>query len=148
MSDASVNILLVEDNESDIRLTEIALQRAKFSNALKVARDGESALRMLERQPPFEGESLPDIVLLDLNLPRVHGSEVLRRIREREDLKHLPVVILTTSEAERDVLECYKNHANCYIAKPTDFARFMEVVQSIEHFWLKIAKLPPRGEPS
>lgn len=132
----SIEILLVEDNPGDVRLTQEALRDAKVHNRLRVAGDGVEAMALL-RGP----ERLPDLVLLDLNLPKKGGSEVLAEIKEDERLKHIPVVILTTSQAERDILESYRLRANAYVTKPVDLEQFLRVVQSIEEFWLEIVKL-------
>lgn len=137
-----IEMLLVEDNEADIRLTQIALKQAKMDNRLHVVRDGEQALDFLFQRGRFVDAVRPDLVLLDLNLPRVSGSEVLKEIREEESLKTLPVVVLTTSDADQDIYESYELHANCYITKPVDLRKFMGVVEMIEDFWARIASLP------
>jgi two-component system, chemotaxis family, response regulator Rcp1 len=137
-----VEILLVEDNPGDVRLTTEALKEAKVRNAVHVVSDGEAAIAFLRKQPPFEDAVRPDIVLLDLNLPKLSGREVLADIKADEDLRRIPVVILTTSAAEQDILETYNLHANCYITKPVDLDKFIEVVKQIEDFWLTIVRLP------
>ena len=137
-----IEILLVEDNPGDVRLTQEALGEAKVRNNLAVARDGVEALSYLRREAPFEEASRPDLVLLDLNLPRKDGREVLAEIKADPALRRLPVVVLTTSAAEKDVLESYNLHANCYITKPVDLDQFVGIVSSIEDFWLTIVKLP------
>ncbi|RYY63306.1 MAG: response regulator [Chitinophagaceae bacterium] len=137
-----VHILLVEDNEGDIVLAREALQEGNLLHNLSVARDGEDALRFLRREPPHEGAATPDLVLLDINLPRIDGKEVLATIKQDPGLKVIPVVMLTTSSSEKDVHESYANHANCYITKPVDLDKFMLIVQKIEAFWLSIVKLP------
>ncbi len=137
-----IEILLVEDNPGDVRLTQEALGEAKVRNNLAVARDGVEALSYLRREPPFEDAVRPDLVLLDLNLPRKDGREVLSEIKADPALRRLPVVVLTTSSAEKDVLESYNLHANCYITKPVDLDQFVGIVSSIEGFWLTIVKLP------
>ena len=137
-----IEILLVEDNPGDVRLTQEALGEAKVRNNLAVARDGVEALSYLRREPPFEEASRPDLILLDLNLPRKDGREVLAEIKADADLRRLPVVVLTTSSAEKDVLESYNLYANCYITKPVDLDQFVRIVSSIEDFWLTIVKLP------
>ncbi|EDY82118.1 hypothetical protein VDG1235_1738 [Verrucomicrobiia bacterium DG1235] len=139
-----IEMLLVEDNEADIRLTEIALKHAKLANVLNVARDGEEALDYLRGQGKFAGAVRPDLVLLDLNLPKMNGAEVLKAIRDHKDLQSIPVVILTTSDADKDIYESYELHANCYITKPVDLKKFMGVVEMIEDFWVRVASLPPR----
>lgn len=138
----SVEILLVDDNPGDVRLASEALQEAKIANHLTVAMDGSTALKILRRQSPFENAPRPDLILLDLNLPRKDGREVLAEIKQDEQLRRIPVVVLTTSQAEEDILRAYDLHANCYISKPVDFQQFMNVVQSIETFWLTVVRLP------
>jgi CheY-like chemotaxis protein len=140
-----VQILLVEDNAADVRLTIEALREGKVRNDLHVARDGAEAMEFLRRQGPFADAPRPDLVLLDLNLPRKDGREVLREIKDDDSLKRIPVVVLTTSSAEADILRSYSLHANCYITKPVDLEQFVQVVKSIDDFWLTIVKLP--GEP-
>jgi CheY-like chemotaxis protein len=137
-----IEILLVEDNEGDIGLIEEVFEEAKIRNILHVAKDGEEAMLFLRGEERFSGSPHPDIILLDLNLPKKDGREVLKEIKEGEDLKNIPVVILTTSGAEKDVLKAYDLHANAYITKPLDFNQFMKVIESIENFWLEIVKLP------
>ncbi|HPN37671.1 MAG TPA: response regulator [Melioribacteraceae bacterium] len=133
-----IEILLVEDNPGDVKLTQMALQSAKVINNLHVAINGKEALDYL-----FGGKGIkPDIVLLDLNLPLVDGRDVLKRIKEDENLKRIPVVILTSSKAEEDIVKSYDLHANCYITKPIDLDQFLNVIKSIEDFWLTIVKLP------
>lgn len=141
-----IEILLVEDNPADIRLTTEVLKDAKLRNTIHVARDGIEALEFLRRQGKFNGFPEPDLVLLDLNLPRLNGREVLREIKSDPELKRIPVVILTTSDAEQDILKSYELHANCYITKPVDLEQFSKVVQYIEEFWFTIVKLPS-GKP-
>src|SRR6267143_494508 len=138
-----VDILLVEDNPGDVRLMREALREAKFQNELYVAEDGVEAIAFLRRQGKYAGAVRPDLILLDLNLPRKDGLEVLAEIKEDADLKRIPVVVLTTSQAEADILRAYNLHANCYINKPVDIEQFLTVVKSIEDFWLAIVKLPP-----
>ena len=142
--DGTVEILLVEDNPGDVRLTREAWKEARIRNRLHVAEDGVEALAFLRRQGRHAGAVRPHLVLLDLNLPRKDGREVLAEIKEDPDLRHIPVVILTTSKAEQDVLKTYDLHANCYITKPLDMDQFIRVVRSIEDFWLTIVTLPPR----
>jgi chemotaxis family two-component system response regulator Rcp1 len=137
-----IEILLVEDNPGDVRLTREALKEAKVRNNLAVANDGVEALAYLRREPPHQGATRPDLVLLDLNLPRKDGREVLAEIKADPDLRRLPVVVLTTSTAEQDILESYNLYANCYITKPVDLDQFLGIVTSIEDFWLTIVKLP------
>jgi chemotaxis family two-component system response regulator Rcp1 len=139
-----IEILLVEDNPGDVRLTREALKDAKVSNTLHVVEDGVSAIDYLHRNPPFGEAPRPDLILLDLNLPRKNGREVLAEIKSDDRFKAIPVVILTTSQAEEDVLRAYNLHANCYITKPVDFTQFTTIVKTIEDFWLTIVTLPPK----
>ncbi len=141
-----INILLVEDNPGDVELTEDALRKSKVATRVSVVVDGEDAMDYLCHRGGYETEPTPDLVLLDLNLPRKDGMEVLREMREDPNLKHIPVVILTTSEAERDILAGYRLGANCFISKPVDLNEFRKVVESIDDFWFTIVKLPP-GSP-
>jgi two-component system, chemotaxis family, response regulator Rcp1 len=138
-----IDILLVEDNEADVRLTQEVLQESKIHNNLIVANDGAEALRCLRKEGKFQGTGRPDLILLDLNLPIKDGREVLAQIKADPDFKTIPVVILTTSKAEEDILKTYNLHANCYITKPVDLEQFVTVVNYIEDFWLAIVKLPP-----
>ncbi len=149
MSDAPgvmpIEILLVEDNPADVRLTREALKEEKLINNLSVVTDGVEALAFLRREKPYAGAPRPDLVLLDLNLPRKDGREVLEEIKADPDLKVIPVVVLTSSKAEEDIVRSYRLHANCYISKPVDLGQFLEVVRSIQEFWLTIVKLPRTG---
>jgi len=133
---------LVEDNEGDILLTREALEEAKIVNRISVAYDGIEALEFLKKRAPFGDGETPDLILLDINLPRMDGTEVLGIIKNDPDLRRIPVIMLTTSSSEKDILVSYDNHANCYITKPVDLERFMEVVRTIEDFWISIVKLP------
>lgn len=135
-------ILLVEDNEGDARLAIEALKDSKVRNALYHVRDGVEALAFLRREDPYTDAPVPDIVLLDLNMPRKDGREVLAEIKDDASLRQIPVVVLTTSAAERDMVKSYDLHANAYVVKPLDLDRFIEVVQAIESFWFTIVKLP------
>ncbi len=137
-----VEILLVEDNPGDVRLTREALKEGKVYSNLHWAKDGVEALEFLRRQGKFAGAPRPDIILLDLNLPKKDGREVLFEIKNDDELKRIPVVILTTSKAEEDVLRSYELHANCYVTKPVDLEKFIVVVQSIDRFWLTVVTLP------
>ncbi len=137
-----VEILLVEDNAADVRLTVEALKEGKVRNHLTVAQDGVVAMQVLKREGQYRQARRPDLVLLDLNLPRMDGRELLARIKEDADLKRIPVVVLTTSKAEEDIVRSYNLHANCYITKPVDLERFIQVVRSIDEFWLTVVKLP------
>jgi chemotaxis family two-component system response regulator Rcp1 len=141
-----VNVLLVEDNPGDVRLTQEVLKGGKILNTLIVARDGVEAMACLHREGRFADLEPPDLILLDLNLPKKDGREVLSEIKADPALRRIPVVVLTTSRAEEDVLAAYDLHANCYITKPVQFDRFVEVVGSIEDFWLSIVRLPVDGE--
>jgi len=142
--DKPVEILLVEDNEGDIGLIEEVFEEAKIRNTLHIAEDGEEAILFLRGEGKFSGSPRPDIILLDLNLPKKDGREVLREIKEDNHLKNIPVVVLTTSRAEKDILRSYDLHANAYVTKPLDFDQLIKVVKSIENFWLEIVKLPTK----
>ena len=144
-SAAAVEILLVEDNPGDVRLTKEALKEGKVYNNLHWAKDGVEALEFLKRQGKHADAPRPDIILLDLNLPKKDGREVLALIKKDNDLKQIPVVVLTTSEAEEDVLKSDELHANCYVTKPVDLEKFIHVVQSIDRFWLTVVTLPPNS---
>lgn len=137
-----IHILLVEDNEGDIILTMEALKEAKLDNKISIARDGEQAIQFLNKEGAYTHSRRPDLILLDINLPRIDGIEVLRYVKTNEQLKAIPVVMLTTSTSEKDIDEAYQNFANCYIAKPVDLDTFFEVVQKIENFWVSIVQLP------
>jgi len=137
-----IHILLVDDNEGDILLTKEALEEARIVNRISVAYDGVQALSFLKKEPPFLHEESPDLILLDINLPRMDGTELLSIIKRDPELRRIPVIMLTTSSSERDILISYDNHANCYITKPVDLERFMDVVRTIEDFWISIVKLP------
>jgi CheY-like chemotaxis protein len=136
-----IEILLVEDNPGDVRLTKEALKEGRVRNNLHVAKDGVDALAFLQRTGPYAVAPRPDLILLDLNLPKKNGREVLAQIKQDEQLRHIPVVVLTTSQAEQDVLESYRLRANAYVTKPVDLDQFLKVVRSIETFWLEIVKL-------
>jgi two-component system, chemotaxis family, response regulator Rcp1 len=137
-----IDILLVEDNPGDVRLTIEALKDGKVRNRLSVVGDGVEALAFLRQEGKYADAPRPDVVLLDLNLPKKDGREVLAEIKEDESLRRIPVVVLTTSSSEQDILKTYNLHANCYITKPVDLEQFIEVVRGIEDFWLTIVKLP------
>jgi CheY-like chemotaxis protein len=141
-----VQILLVEDNPGDVGLTIEALKEAKVLNKLTVVKDGIEALSLLRRQGQHAHAARPDLILLDLNLPKKDGREVLAEIKADDNLKRIPVIILTTSENEQDVVKSYNLYANCYITKPLDLDRFIKVVKSIEDFWLGIVVLPKNGK--
>lgn len=140
-----IQILLVEDNAADVRLTQEAFKESRVPTHLNIAHDGVEAIAFLRRHEPFGTAVRPDLILLDLNLPRKDGRGVLADIKTDESLKRIPVVILTTSESEQDIVRTYDLHANCYITKPVDFSEFMRVIKSIEEFWLTIVKLPRGG---
>ncbi|NJL43295.1 MAG: response regulator [Pseudanabaena sp. SU_2_4] len=140
----SFEVLLVEDNPGDAQLTKIALEEGKVRIDLNVVEDGVEALLYLRRIGKYATATQPDLILLDLNLPKKDGCEVLTEIKADEALKRIPVVILTTSQSEEDILKIYNLNANCYITKPVDFERFVKIVQSIEHFWFTIVQLPPQ----
>jgi len=142
-----INILLVEDNPADVRLTREALSEAKVLNALHVAADGVAALAFLRREGRHADSPRPDLILLDLNLPKKDGREVLAEIKMDDELKLIPVVVLTTSSAEEDVVRTYNLHANAYVTKPVDFKQFLRVIRAIEQFWLAVVTLPPTANP-
>jgi two-component system, chemotaxis family, response regulator Rcp1 len=137
-----IEILLVEDNPADVRLTQEALKEGKVRNNLFIARDGIEAIEYLRKVGKHANATRPDLILLDLNLPRKDGREVLADIKRDADLKHIPVVVLTTSSAEADIFKSYDLHANCYITKPVDLDQFVKVVKSIDDFWLTVVRLP------
>ena len=139
-----IEILMVEDNPGDVRLTVEALKEGKVRNNLRTVEDGVEAMAFLRRQGKYAEAPRPDLVLLDLNLPKMNGREVLAEIKDDDDLRRIPVVILTVSKAEQDIIKSYNLHANCYITKPVDLDQFLEVVKSIENFWLTVVMLPPR----
>ncbi len=141
-----IEILLVEDNAGDARLAQEALNDAKVRNHITWVKDGVEALAFLRSEEPYQGSVRPDVILLDLNLPRKDGREVLADIKADEQLRSIPVVVLTVSEAEEDIVKSYNLHANCYIKKPLDLDQFLVVVKAIEDFWLTIVKLPPNGK--
>jgi len=137
-----IDILLVEDNEGDARLAKEAMRESKIRNTLHHVTDGEEAMAFLRKEGRYSATPRPDLILLDLNLPKKDGRQVLAEIKEDESLKRIPVVILTVSSAEEDILKTYNLHANCYITKPIDLNQFMKVIRSVEDFWLTIVKLP------
>jgi CheY-like chemotaxis protein len=144
MSGKPIEILMVEDNPDDIFLTREALKESKMYVNMNVVLDGVLALAFLRQEGPYKNAPRPDLILLDLNLPRKDGREVLAEIKEDDNLKLIPTVVLTTSEAEQDIINAYALHANCYITKPVDLDQFIRVVNTIEDFWLTIVKLPQR----
>lgn len=137
-----IHILLVEDNEGDILLTTEALEEGKITNKISVVNDGKQAIDFLSKKGLYTNAETPHLVLLDINLPKKNGHEVLKHIKTDESTKHLPVVMLTTSSAEKDILESYKNYANCYITKPIEIADFMGAIAKIKNFWFNIVQLP------
>ncbi len=142
MSGDIIDILLVEDNEGDARLAQEAMRDSKIKNKIYHVIDGVEAMKFLRHEGKYKNSPRPDLILLDLNLPKKDGREVLSDIKQDENLKRIPVVILTVSNAEEDILKSYNLHANCYISKPIDLDQFMKVVKSVEDFWLTIVKLP------
>ncbi len=142
-----IEVLLVEDNPGDVVLTVEAFNDGRMTNHLSVVEDGEEALAYLRREGRHADASAPDLILLDLNLPKKDGREVLQEIKKDESLRRIPVIILTTSTAEQDILRTYDLHANCYINKPVNFDEFLTVARAIENFWLTIVRLPKNGEP-
>ncbi|MGA2090637.1 MAG: response regulator [Endomicrobiales bacterium] len=142
----SINILLVEDNPADIELAKEALSESKLLSTLHTVPDGEAAMYYLHRQGQYKNAVRPDLIILDLNLPKKDGREVLKAIKEDEHLKSIPVVILTMSKDEADMLKVYNLHANCFITKPIDFTQFISVVRAIENFWFTIVCLPPKPD--
>lgn len=139
-----IHILLVEDNEGDILLTTEALEEGKITNKVSTIKDGHEAILFLEKQGKYAQAETPDLILLDVNLPKKNGHEVLQHIKSVEALTHIPVIILTTSSSDRDINLSYKNHANCFITKPVEIDNFMEVIAKIEDFWISIVKLPAK----
>jgi two-component system, chemotaxis family, response regulator Rcp1 len=144
VSASPIEILLVEDNLGDIRLTTEAFKEGKLLNHITVMRDGTEALAYLRKQANYTDAIRPDLILLDLNLPKKDGRAVLAEIKADEELMHIPVIVLTTSEAEQDILRSYQLHANCYITKPVDMEQFMKVIKYVEGYWFSIVRLPPR----
>jgi CheY-like chemotaxis protein len=139
-----IEILLVEDNPGDVRLTKEALRDYKLINNLSVAMDGEEALNFLFKRGDYANSPTPDLILLDLNLPKIDGREVLKEIKSDKNLKKIPVIVLSTSESEADIEGSYDNYANCYITKPIDFNDFIEVVKQFQDFWISLVKLPSK----
>lgn len=137
-----INILLVEDNEGDILLTTEALTEGKIANKVDVVKDGYEAILYLENKGRYVDAATPDLILLDVNLPKLNGHEVLEKIKSKEQLKHLPVIMLSTSSSSEDIMASYKNQVNCYITKPVEAEDFLKVISSIEQFWISVVKLP------
>lgn len=144
----AINILLVEDNPGDARLVKEAFKENKVMNELFIVEDGEKALKFLYKEGEFEDAITPDLILLDLNLPKKDGREVLKEIKTNSKLRIIPVVVLTTSKAEEDILKSYNLHANCYLTKPVDIDKFIEIVNQINNFWFSIVTLPTESESS
>lgn len=142
MAMKSIHILLVEDNEGDVLLTTEALEESKIANTVSVVRNGKLALEYIYKKGEFKKAVTPDLILLDVNLPFKNGHEVLEKIKNDDDLKHIPVIMLTTSNSERDISLSYKHHANCYITKPMEVTEFFNAIKSIENFWMQIVRLP------
>lgn len=141
-----IDILLVEDNPGDVRLTREAFRQASLANDLDVVRDGEAALEYLHQRGEHEGAPVPSLILLDLNLPKVDGMDVLETIKEEPELRRIPVVVLTGSDAEEDVVESYENYVNAYLTKPIDPDEFVDLVRSFEDFWFQLVELPPTAD--
>lgn len=139
---APIVILLAEDNDSDARLTEEAMKESRFNHSLYRVKDGVDTMAFLHREAPYQDAPRPNLILLDLNMPKKGGLEVLEELKNNKSLAGIPVVVLTTSNAEADIVKSYKLKASCYVRKPVDFERFIDVVKDIEHFWLKVARLP------
>lgn len=143
-----VHILLVEDNEGDILLTQEVFKSSGLSNPLSVVKDGEEALDFLYQRNQFTGAERPDLILLDINIPKINGKEILAMIKNDDDLKTIPVIMLTTSSADNDVLDSYRNHANCFITKPLGFNDFSQAVAEIKNFWFTLATIPYKNQKS
>ena len=141
-----INILLAEDNPGDVRLTQEAFIEGKIQNNLFVVKDGIEAMAFLHKEAPFQDVPMPDLFLLDLNMPRMDGREVLEQVKSDAKLKHIPVIILTTSNAETDIVKSYNLYANCYITKPVDLDKFIEVIKQIKEFWFSIVSLSPEKD--
>jgi chemotaxis family two-component system response regulator Rcp1 len=140
-----IEILLIEDNPGDVDLTREMVEASKVRNVIRNVGDGVEAMAYLRRESPYTKAARPDLILLDLNIPKKDGRTVLSEIKQDADLKDIPVVVLTTSEAESDILKSYQLHANCFITKPVDLTKFTTIIRSIEDFWLTVVKLPRRG---
>lgn len=138
----SIHILLVEDNEGDILLTTEALEEGKIVNSVSVVKDGKQAIDFLNLKEPFQNATLPNLILLDINLPKKNGHEVLQYIKGSKKFRHIPIIILTTSSSEKDIMEAYNHYANCFITKPVDVDEFIKTVSKIENFWISIVHLP------
>lgn len=141
----SIHILLIEDNEGDILLTKEALCYGKIKNDVSIAKDGWEAMQFLEKKGEYKNVEAPDLILLDVNLPKLNGHEVLTRIKSNPQIQHIPVIMLTTSSSENDILKCYQNHVNCFITKPVEANNFLETIAAIEEFWISIVQLPKKN---
>jgi len=141
-TEKEIHILLVEDNEGDILLTQEALDEGKIKNEISVVRDGWEAIQYLKQNDGYEDAAKPDLILLDINLPKLNGHQVLQEIKSTDELKHIPVVMLTTSSDEVDIMKSHQNHSNCYITKPVDIASFIEIISTLENFWVSIVQRP------
>ncbi len=139
---APIHILLIEDSEGDIVLITEALEESNLTHTVDVARDGLEGIKFLKKEPPYHDKKMPDLILMDLNMPKLNGHDVLDIIKTDDGLKHIPVIMLTTSSATADILKSYKKYSNCYIIKPSQFQDFEKVVTAIEHFWLSVAEIP------
>ncbi|MDZ7755426.1 response regulator [Rhodohalobacter sp.] len=142
----SIHILLVEDNEGDVVLIKEALEEGRIANDISVCRDGEKAIHYLTKEKEYKDALKPDLILLDINLPRKNGHEVLQFVKQTDGLKHIPVIMLTTSSSEIDITKSYKEHANCYITKPMEVNAFLNAMMQIEQFWFNLVKLPTEKE--
>lgn len=143
-----IEILLIEDNPGDIRLTQEAFQQARLQNTIHVVQDGVSAMAFIRQTAPFQQAPRPDLILLDLNLPKKDGREILKEIKSDPHFRTIPVVVLTTSDDETDILRSYDLHANAYLVKPIDILQFIKMIQTLEDFWLSVVKLPPKASES
>ncbi|WP_162127910.1 response regulator [Flavobacterium phycosphaerae] len=137
-----IHILLVEDNEGDILLTTEALAEGKIINKVSVAKDDKQAIDFLNQKPPFQDAVVPNLILLDINLPKKNGHEVLQYVKDSKNFRHIPIIMLTTSSSEKDIIEAYNHYANCFITKPVDVNEFMQAVAKIESFWISVVQLP------
>lgn len=143
----SIHILLVEDNEGDILLTKEALNQGNIVETISVVKDGKEAIKYLEKKAPYTESVTPDLIILDINLPKMNGHEVLKNIKANDNFKQIPVVMFTTSSAEKDILESYKNYANCFITKPDEVDDFLKTITLIENFWISTVRLPTTNSP-
>ena len=143
----SIHILLVEDNEGDILLTKEALNQGIIVETISVVKDGKEAIKYLEKVGPYSESVVPDLIILDINLPKMNGHEVLKNIKGNDNFKQIPVVMFTTSSTEKDIMDAYKNHANCYITKPNEVDEFLKTVTLIKNFWISIVHLPTTNHP-